>query len=242
MIAAWLLGATCHAHPFGARFATHLQELDVAPDRVEVRYLADVPNAIVAAGARPGRDPLDDMAEELRSGLVLRVDGRSVALVPAGPYDHQPTDDTQQFAWRLTAELEAPPHEVELSNGNLPEVVAVFRSNARVAGPLAAGDCSLWRLRDGRIALDESDRWRTDERHRTLSVEVGPPLGGLSSAWAAVRGWGADPAPAADRYLPPLGVALRDRSVTPASLGVGVTAVGLACAAAAAGFRRRLRR
>lgn len=226
MLAA-LLGVVAQAHPFGARFAAHLVELDVTEDRLEVRYLADVPNAVVAAGARPGRSPLDDMAEELRSGLLLEVDGRSILLEPTAPYAHVATEDTQQFAWTLAASLEEPPRQVTLSNGNLPDVVSVFRGSVRVGGRLAASACSLWRVTDGLIALDESDRWRTDERHRTLSVTVGPPAGPVTPLWALARGWGSEPVLAAERYLPPLGAALRARTATPGTTSLaGALALG----------------
>ena len=64
---------------------------------------------------------------------------------------------------------------MELSNANLPGIPAVHRGRVTVTDGLRVEDCTLWRMRDGVLVLDETDRWRTDERHRTLGVTVRPP-------------------------------------------------------------------
>ena len=179
----WLVVAA-QAHPFGARFAAHMLEVEVGRTTIDVQYVADVPNPLVAtATADRHADPLTAMAEELRSGLLLEVDGQSVALQPHGLWTVTPTDDTHQFAWSLRAAIPTGTRRVTVSNGNLPEVTAVYRSRVTVADGLLADACSLWRLRDDEIALDETDRWRTDERNRTLWVDVREPLGAASPLW-----------------------------------------------------------
>lgn len=186
-LAAWLVLAA-EAHPFGARFAAHLTNVDVGPDRVSVRYTADVPNPIVATATRtPGVDPVEAMAEELRTGLVLLVNGEVAPMSPDGPWSVRPTEDTHRYTWALSAGLEAPPATVELSNGNLPDVPAVFRAHVDVADGWEIAESTLWRVRDGVVELDESDLWRTDERHRTLTVAVRERR---SALWPALLGLG----------------------------------------------------
>ncbi len=227
----WLwLALAAHSHPFGARFAAHLVELEVGDSGVRVAYLADVPNPIVQTATRdPRANPVEEMALELLSGLVLEVDGETHSLAPAGPWSATATEDTHQFQWVLEAELDRPPASVALSNGNLPDVPAVYRARVTVGGTQVPTDCSLWRVRNDEIALDETDRWRTDERNRTLSVSLAPPAGALSPLWNAVSPPPDTPVLASDRWLPPWRAALRTRTLTPA---LAALALGLAASAA----------
>ncbi len=226
----WLwLAFTAHSHPFGARFAAHLVELEVSDSAVRVNYLADVPNPIVQTSTRdPSADPLAEMALELLSGLLLEVDGATLRMEPVGPWSARATEDTHQFQWTLEAALPNPPTDVVVSNANLPDVAAVYRSRVSVGGSSVPTACSLWRMRDNAIALDETDRWRTDERNRTLSVSLAEPAGALSPLWNIVSPPPEVPALAADRWLPPLEVAVRTRTLTPALAGLATstTAVG----------------
>ena len=216
------------AHPFGARFAAHLIEVDVGREHVRVRYLADVPNPIVATATRkPGADTLQAMASELQSGLLLEIDGVSVALEPRGPWSAVPTEDTQQFSWSFIAKMPRGGQRVVVSNANLPDVAAVFRGRITITDGLLASDCTLWRMNDGAIALDETDRWRTDVRHRTLGVTVREPLGFLSPLCLSVfpaRVGGQIAADARSPSPPPgpllVGTALAIGMVGPASVWV----------------------
>lgn len=186
----WAL-AVAQAHPFGARFAAHAVAVDVGERTIHVEYIADVPNPLVVSATQdPQADPVRAMALELLSGLVLEVDGETAELVPDGSWQVQRTDDTHQFLWRLDATVPHAPTTVELSNGNLPDVTAVFRAKVTTAtDDLVLTESSLWRMQDGEIVLDETDRWRTDERMRVLRVTVRArprlwpwllPVGGLA--------------------------------------------------------------
>lgn len=219
MIAALWCALSAQAHPFGARFAAHLMELEVGREGVRVQYLADVPNPLVAtATSDRGADPLPAMANELRSGLLLEVDGTSIPLEPDGVWTVTPTEDTHQFSWTFTAAIPPGSTSVEVSNANLPDVTAVYRSRVTVADGLVATACSLWRMRGDELAIDETDRWRTDERNRTLSVEIQEPLGTFSPLWLTVF-----PPPA----TPPIAAEARTVQPDPRWIGGGVVAVVL---------------
>lgn len=183
-----LLANLALCHPFGAQFAAHRTELWVATDEVAVSYTAEVPLGVVRRAARrPEDDPVAETWRMLRSGLILQVNGQPVPLMldDPSPISAEQADDAMRFTLRLRADLDAPPKQVELGNANMPEVLSVFNSAVTVGPGLLVDHCSLWKVADGSLLRDETDRWRTEEVHRTLRVEVQQP-----SPWmSAVAAW-----------------------------------------------------
>ena len=71
---------------------------------------------------------------------------------------------------------------MELSNANLPEVLAVHSAQAWLLDGLVATECSLWRMHEGELVLDDHGRWRSTEQARTLRLGFEP-----SPPWALGR-------------------------------------------------------
>jgi ABC-type nickel/cobalt efflux system permease component RcnA len=85
VVALALLPAAASAHPLGNFSVNHLSQVSVSSDRVDVRYILDEAE-IPTFQQRGTADAtlLERKQAEVRRGLTLTVDGRRVALEPAG--------------------------------------------------------------------------------------------------------------------------------------------------------------
>jgi nickel/cobalt exporter len=86
LVALTLLPAAASAHPLGNFSVNHVTRVSVSTDRVDVRYLldeAEIPTFQQRTVA--DADLLTRKREEVERRLALTVDGRRVALSPAGP-------------------------------------------------------------------------------------------------------------------------------------------------------------
>ena len=125
--AAWLaLGTgTAAAHPLGNFSVNHLSVVRISDDRVDVRYLLD--QAEIPTFRERGMSDAAVLARkraEVAERLVLRVDGRVVALRPAGApvLTHPPGQGglrTTRVELPLRAAADAP-RTVELRDGTFP--------------------------------------------------------------------------------------------------------------------------
>ena len=113
------------AHPLGNFSVNHLSVVGVSDDRVDVRYVLDQAEIPTVQEDRLSRaEVLGRKRAEVERRLVLTVDGRRVALVPAGP----PVLRFPAGAGGLrTTRLELPlrarvddPRRVELHDGTFP--------------------------------------------------------------------------------------------------------------------------
>jgi ABC-type nickel/cobalt efflux system permease component RcnA len=78
--------AAAGAHPLGNFSVNHLSQVSVSADRIDVRYLLD--EAEIPTFQQRGLSDAELLRRkraEVSRGLVLTVDGRRVALRPAGP-------------------------------------------------------------------------------------------------------------------------------------------------------------
>jgi ABC-type nickel/cobalt efflux system permease component RcnA len=85
VVAFALLPAAASAHPLGNFSVNHLTEVSISHDRVEALYVLD--QAEIPTFQERGLSPADVLARkraEVARGLRLEVDGRAVALRPAG--------------------------------------------------------------------------------------------------------------------------------------------------------------
>ena len=83
---ALLVPAAARAHPLGNFSVNHLSTVSVSADRVDVRYVldqAEIPTVQERGLGRP--EILERKLAEIRSGLMLRVDGRAEELRRSGP-------------------------------------------------------------------------------------------------------------------------------------------------------------
>ena len=86
LVALTLLPAAASAHPLGNFSVNHVTRVSVSTDRVDVRYLldeAEIPTFQQRSVA--DAELLRRKRAEVARGLALTVDGRRVALRPAGP-------------------------------------------------------------------------------------------------------------------------------------------------------------
>ncbi len=214
MIAVVLAAGVAWAHPFGAQYAAHRVDVHVGADAVAVHYIAEVPSGLLR-----GPDGLSDMKMELLSGLVLQVDGATVPLVLAGPAEVQENDDSVQIGLRLHADLEAPPTEVLISDGNLPDVAGVFSSTATVESGFSVLESSLLSIRNGVVTRDDSDRWHMGAGHRETRLHVAA----ASPVWSWLGPWSdGEPIGVAAAYPPAWSALLRRPVVTPTVAAIAV--------------------
>ena len=127
-----LLPATASAHPLGNFSINHLAQISVSADRVDVRYVVD------AAEIPTFQESVDaaQVQSEVARRLELSVDGRAVALAPAGaPMLAHPPGQGGLKTTRVVLALRAPvtnPRRVELRDQTYPGRVGW---KAIVAGP-----------------------------------------------------------------------------------------------------------
>lgn len=166
------LAIVAAAHPMGESAAGQTSVLVIFPDHVEVDYLVDVPNAFVQT-ARPGSGTdVGAMATELASGLLLTIDGRTVAMRvrSPSPLPRPSSEHTTGFVVRLSAPLPEDARAIELQTANLQEASNFFAGDVRVHPSLGVASSSLLGVRDGAVVRDDTLRWTRGEEHRRLGV------------------------------------------------------------------------
>jgi nickel/cobalt transporter (NicO) family protein len=125
IVALALLPAAASAHPLGNFSVNHLSQVSVSSDRVDVRYIldeAEIPTFQQRALADD--EVLARKRAEVGRRLELTVDGRRVALQPAGAGtiahpDGQGGLKTTRVELPLTAAVDSP-SRVELRDGTFP--------------------------------------------------------------------------------------------------------------------------
>jgi hypothetical protein len=148
-------------------------DLVVDIDQMEVRYVVDVPNAIVRTAIRPNdNEPIEAMLGELTTGLVVDVDGVSVVPKTLSARRLQGDKDTQLLELVLTTPIGAPAKRVRVSNGNLPEIPAYFVNTVLVGPGVAVLDSSLMQMANGEVQRDHNGRWRIGNTNRTVEIDL----------------------------------------------------------------------
>ncbi|MEZ4318009.1 MAG: hypothetical protein R3F61_10915 [Myxococcota bacterium] len=174
------LVAAALAHPVGGHAVVHALDWRVARTSTQVRYQVEVPAALL------GRAPPEAMRDELVSGLRLEVDGATVPLVLASD-SARGTEHGAHFVLTLQAPLAPGTHDLELSNGNLPDTTGLHRTTL-----VLAPDADLWAtslLVDGPSGLrDDSGRTRATPEARTTSATVHTASNPLEQLHRALQG------------------------------------------------------
>jgi nickel/cobalt exporter len=181
-----LAPASASAHPLGNFSVNHLAQVSVSSDRVDVRYVLDeaeiptfqhrdVPDARV----------LDRTRSEVARRLVLAVDGRKIALRPAGRATiAHPAGQGGLRTTRIELPLRAAvsaPRRVELRDGTYPgrvgwkAIVARPGRGTAVRSSAPAGD-----LTNGLRAYPD-DLLRSPADLRDARFDVSPGAGTLSA-------------------------------------------------------------
>lgn len=218
------------AHPFGARFAAHRLQVEVGPDELVVDYSADLPDRLYRTERRG--DPIAELRTELEAGILALVDGQPVPLTRRTAGAPQRTSEhTTAMDLRWTGPL--PPGrsvvEIQVSNGNLPDVPAYSSAFATVRGGVFVRRCSLLREADGAVVRDDSGRWRTGDAARVVSLTVQRPVG-LRSAWLWLAPAPEHALPASQARPPGLRDVFRGRAVTPGLVAGALLAAVVASA------------
>ena len=125
IVALALLPAAASAHPLGNFTVNHLSEVSVSADRVDVRYILD--EAEIPTFQQRGLSDAELVRRkrsEVGRRLALTVDGRRVALEPAGAArveypEGQGGLRTTRVELPLVARVDAP-RQVELRDGTFP--------------------------------------------------------------------------------------------------------------------------
>ena len=124
VVALGLLPAVASAHPLGNFSVSHLTQVSVSSDRVDVRYIldeAEIPT--FQQRSLSDAELLRRKQDEVRRRLALTVDGRRVALVPGKATLAHPEGQgglkTTRIELPLTAAVDDP-RKVELRDGTFP--------------------------------------------------------------------------------------------------------------------------
>jgi nickel/cobalt exporter len=151
LVALALLPSAASAHPLGNFSVNHLTRVSVSSDRVDVRYLldeAEIPT-FQQRGVADG-ELLRRKRDEVAQRLVLTVDGRRVALRPAGAgtISHpagQGGLETTRIELPLSATVDSP-RRVALRDGTFPgrvgwkAIVVAAGEGTAVRSSVPAGD------------------------------------------------------------------------------------------------------
>jgi nickel/cobalt exporter len=151
LMALALLPTAASAHPLGNFSVNHLSRVSVSSDRVDVRYLldeAEIPT--FQQRAVPDAELLRRTRQDVAERLLLTVDGRRVALGPAGPgtIAHpagQGGLETTRVELPLRAAVDSP-RRVELRDTTFPgragwnAIVVAPGEGTAVRSSVAAGD------------------------------------------------------------------------------------------------------
>jgi hypothetical protein len=168
------LPSVAFAHPFGAKFAAMRMDVTVNRDLVEIHYLADVPNRIVQTAPRPGQsDAVDAMLAELSTGISVRADGATIALRRVSGGHVQSTDDTEVLELRLVGEWGECPRQLQVDNGNLPEIPTYFANSLLVGRGCDVIESNLLQIdQRGVVQHDLGGRWRLGDDNRTIRAHL----------------------------------------------------------------------
>ena len=173
------------AHPFGSKLYGHKTEVWLSAERVEVRYLLEVPTPAMMADLRRFMTDIEQptqadqdrhtaaIRDELRDGLRLLVDGEPQAWEEVQPEAPSGVGDTRFIAYHvaLRSPLPADAQTLNLVNSNWPDERALFATDVYI-GPGVVLDASsqIDVDADGHIAYDRGGAWRGEERERELRL------------------------------------------------------------------------
>ena len=214
---ALLLAPRAQAHPFEGDLYGHEARLRLAPDRLELRWRAEVPTREVLADAArrfpTDRRPTDaEKAEftelwlaELADGLELRRNGEAVPLVRLANAEPTGMGDARFIRYDLIFEARYPPdgpQQLVLLDHNHADSRVVRQTDLVVHPDLRLDACSLW----GKEGVDPTEsrlgQWSSNPEDRELRLSFvahpswSPPLRRLG-VWL-----GATPAPDLQGWWP----------------------------------------
>ncbi len=238
---AWLAIAAATAHPGSFRIAAQDVAIVVDDDRVEIHYYLEAPRLRPEHHDAPAEEVVPDISE-LQSGLILRVDGEAVPLIPQGDVEYRSSHTMAGVAATFTAGLPTAVSELTVENGNYPDLPGHFRTGWVLGPHWRLTNSSLITIEGGRIATDQSRQWVQGDHARTSTVSLTrrAPFEALlvpvsSEPISAVTTWRPNPPVAWRRSIPhPLWAALALLLTPLAGLGARLPkgpSVGIAVAA-----------
>ncbi len=180
----WLLVRVSWAHLSGGVYPSHQLELEIQGDGVRAVYSARIPTHEVVEeleALRQAGDPLaadaqafsDRKMDELRDNLALRLDGEQ-AVWQRREDDAKGNSKYLYYDQVLWLGLSEGPHEVQISNGNVPDQVCYFMVTARLDPAWVIEETSLLFFDEGELKRNRDGRWRMDEDARELTMSLRP--------------------------------------------------------------------
>lgn len=181
-----LLVSAALAHPVNGVFPSHQLELTVRPEQTElllsVRFPThEVVELLKALEADKG-EPLTreeteafsaSMLDDLRDNLRVELDGERQSWTRRAS-SAEGTTKFLTYDQTLVLSHDAGPHELHLSNGNLPDQTAYFMAAIHLDEPLVVESSSLLFFDEGVLKRNKHERWRMDEDQREVSVRWRP--------------------------------------------------------------------
>ena len=181
---ALLLSALTWAHPFGSQLYGHRMEVRLDRGSVQIDYLAEISTPDHLRDLRtwlrqiPTPTPADEdryvarVLQELQTGITVVADGELVPLTALPVGEKSGVGDTRFITFRLSLRGELPPDATTLNvvNSNLPGAAALFNTQLFVSDAVVVDACSLFKVKDGQLVADRSERWQAQEEARELRV------------------------------------------------------------------------
>ncbi len=223
------LAAAAAAHPVGQGISTETAVLRLHPDHLVVEYVAEVDAALLVRRDGP-RDPAEDLAVELQTGLGLQLDDARVVLPPVDAVvDRGRSDHTVRLSATFEVPVPSGATRVAWWTTNLQGERAVRAADVWVHPSLRVVSSSLVARRaDGRVLRDDGNRWSSDEDRRRVELVVRREPAAWT--WLARRG---DALVRAPQALDPVGLDRWSPAAREPLAAVGALGVALASRLAA---------
>jgi nickel/cobalt transporter (NicO) family protein len=197
IVALALLPATADAHPLGNFSINHLTVVRISDDRVDVRYVLD--QAEIPTFRERGlsdAEVLDRKRDEVARRLQLTVDGRAVALRPAGaPVLSHPAGQGGLRTTRLELPLTAPvrgARSVTVRDGTFPGRVGWVAIQARPGERTAVRTGAPATDPTGGLRRYPEDLLSSPSDEREARFDVKPGSGTLDAGTGRVSADGGD--------------------------------------------------
>lgn len=165
------------AHPVGGKYLAHQLGVSIRRDAIIVDYAVEAPLAVLISRSMPPDADFDQVIlQEIRSGLLVTVDGATVNTVDlhAVPSAFPPTDGGSARVYRVSLQADVAlsgEHEISVSNGNFPDSASFFASAGMVTGDIDVASSSVVEVVNGDVR-DRSQRYELGDSNRTLTVAI----------------------------------------------------------------------
>ena len=184
-----LYASVAHTHPAGGKKFSHRLRVQILQDRLEIGYLAEIPNRHLNREFNTSGLGLEEFLESqhasLSRGILSQFNHEDLALHADEFTSSGIQQGTRSTAFELhfSAPTPGPKGQLLITNTNLQAEHAFFFTQVSVENPIEVLTSSLVEVRENG-ELDYNGRWSMLESHRELRLDLaswerGSPRGEL---------------------------------------------------------------